>query len=61
MVEMSCNPGDRIRVGNQGMVEIVAVQGQSVHVRVTSHQPADPQIKNLKPVQDACDDFRHSE
>ena len=60
MVEMFCSVGDRIRIGNQGLVEIVAVQGQIIQVRVT-HQPTDPQTKDLKPVHDGYDDLRHSE
>lgn len=61
MLEMTCSAGDRIRVGNQGLVEIIAVQGQIVHVRVTAKGPADPQTKDLKPEHDGHDDFRHSD
>jgi flavin reductase (DIM6/NTAB) family NADH-FMN oxidoreductase RutF len=61
MIEISCSVGDRIRVGDQGMVEIVAVQGKVIQIHVTANQKTHLQMQDASPVQDGFDDFRHSE
>jgi hypothetical protein len=61
MIDVRCKVGDSLRIGDQGLVRVVSVEGNIVLLRVTAREQAWPESAASSRGVDDEYDFRHSE
>jgi hypothetical protein len=61
MIDVHCKVGEKLRIGDQGLIQVVSIEGNCVLLRVTAREHLNPSPNEESRGEGDDHEFRHSE